>query len=557
MRLSTLRWKKAILLSVIIGILIISGLGTFAALRMAQGTFRNTLTHELKAKTKLHELRVEMIKMNRNELDYIQTGDDSFIELHEENLLKIKEHFQILQKHPINQRFLEKLKDFESSLDKYQDSFDALSSFVAEEREPRRGLRAQFHRHHGRLDRLRDGLKGPSYAYTENIERIRQQGLAYVNGNRQKDFERLQSLHEQGLAMLPDVPLPLRSDLQFWLDAYEQMFTRLHEIREESAILRDELDQDFSSAEESIFQCSTLIDKSILQRERYVAQIINWMSGGVILLMLGAGLLIRYLSRMISAMITQIRHLQDEDAERQTKLNMLKLESIHDEDLPADVQNIFKVVRQLIHHDGETAQSLFQDLFQQVKPFAKELGKETPNLEMNLPDVLFHSEAIAAIRQSWVHLFRNTLDHGFESVMERKTLNKPPRGTISIAGRIQNEILEITMEDDGRGLALDRIREQGLRLGLIKVDEVLTDDIISELIFTSGFSTRENCDHLSGRGIGMDAIKHILEGAGARVQLQLLPKQDKTPQYAAFRLVVSFPISCWSAHADLGLLKSA
>ena len=117
------------------------------------------------------------------------------------------------------------------------------------------------------------------------------------------------------------------------------------------------------------------------------------------------------------------------------------------------------------------------------------------------------------------HLFRNALDHGIESEMERIRLNKDPVGTINVEWRLGQK-LELLLSDDGRGLNLGKIQQRALAKGLTKEgDEHVSDDQVAELIFEQGFSTKDDISAISGRGVGMDAVRTTIHELGGQISI--------------------------------------
>ncbi|MEO0647881.1 MAG: response regulator, partial [Cyanobacteria bacterium J06650_10] len=108
-----------------------------------------------------------------------------------------------------------------------------------------------------------------------------------------------------------------------------------------------------------------------------------------------------------------------------------------------------------------------------------------------------------------LHLVRNAFDHGIESPAERQKHNKSAVGNIIIEARQQGRHLVIDVKDDGQGLNLEKIRQKAIDTQLIEVSEAaaLTSDQTIDLLFEAGFSTADEIDDLSGRGVGLDAVQ--------------------------------------------------
>ncbi len=153
---------------------------------------------------------------------------------------------------------------------------------------------------------------------------------------------------------------------------------------------------------------------------------------------------------------------------------------------------------------------------------ARDLGKEAPEvvLQSGVP-VAVKPQAADALRNAFMHLLRNALDHGIEPAAERTARGKPAAGRIRIGAALDEEELEIRLADDGRGLDLDRIQARARAQGLIAEDAAPAPGDVAHLIFAPGFSTADEVTAVSGRGVGMDAVKAFVESLGGRIQLVL------------------------------------
>jgi signal transduction histidine kinase len=149
---------------------------------------------------------------------------------------------------------------------------------------------------------------------------------------------------------------------------------------------------------------------------------------------------------------------------------------------------------------------------------AASLQKPYPQVVWKLPHVLLGESGKLLLERCLVHLLRNALDHGIESVEERKKVHKSPDGVLQILAEVQEEHLLLVVEDDGRGLPLDILRQRCLEKGLSP--ETIDFQGAAESIFASRFSTRERVSEISGRGIGLDAVRAELAAAGGKIQLE-------------------------------------
>jgi len=141
-----------------------------------------------------------------------------------------------------------------------------------------------------------------------------------------------------------------------------------------------------------------------------------------------------------------------------------------------------------------------------VRDLAKARGKEI-KLEIAGAETDLDKTIVDEVGEPLMHLVRNCIDHGIESSDARELRGKPRAGTIKLNAFHEGNQVIIEVTDDGAGIDLVRVRERGIKQGLISESDKLTDREIIELIFTAGFSTAEAITDVSGRGVGMDVVK--------------------------------------------------
>jgi len=143
-----------------------------------------------------------------------------------------------------------------------------------------------------------------------------------------------------------------------------------------------------------------------------------------------------------------------------------------------------------------------------VRDLSKELGREV-QLEIIGEETELDKTLIEEINDPLVHLVRNSMDHGIEPPEERKKIGKPEQGTITLSAEHEGNNIIISIEDDGKGIDTEAIKEKAISKGIIsqeKANELSKQDIFN-LIFAPGFSTAKKVTNVSGRGVGMDVVK--------------------------------------------------
>ncbi|MBJ6762406.1 response regulator [Myxococcaceae bacterium JPH2] len=153
-----------------------------------------------------------------------------------------------------------------------------------------------------------------------------------------------------------------------------------------------------------------------------------------------------------------------------------------------------------------------------VRDIAKTQNKEV-DLVIENADIGVDRSMLADVRDALVHLLRNAVDHGLESPDFRQQLGKPATGRVRIRVRVDGDMLHIEVEDDGRGIDPERLKQVAVGKKLISAVQAaaMSEREAVELIFRPGFSTREQVSELSGRGVGMDVVKRKVETLGGSV----------------------------------------
>ena len=175
-----------------------------------------------------------------------------------------------------------------------------------------------------------------------------------------------------------------------------------------------------------------------------------------------------------------------------------------------------------------------------LSSLAHELKKPTPTVDISNGDFSFNSQFAEALKSSFMHILRNSLDHGIESPEERKLAHKPIQGKMQFACTREGDHVQLRVSDDGRGLALHKLYEKGLAAGLFKPGEPASREAIAEVIFLSGLSTSERVTQVSGRGVGMEAVRTFLKEQGASIRIAL-GDTGKELGFAPFQFVIDIP----------------
>jgi two-component system, chemotaxis family, sensor kinase CheA len=206
----------------------------------------------------------------------------------------------------------------------------------------------------------------------------------------------------------------------------------------------------------------------------------------------------------------------------------------------SDLQEATSTISSLVEEVRDTALQLrmvkigatFNRFQRVVHDVSREIGKDI-ELAVSGEDTELDKTVVEKIADPLMHMVRNAIDHGIESVEERAARGKPATGTVRLNAYHDSGSIVIEVGDDGGGLKRDRILAKAVERGLVEAGRSLSDNDIYGLIFEPGFSTAEAITNLSGRGVGMDVVKRNItalrgsvgitseEGVGTTVSVRL------------------------------------
>jgi two-component system, chemotaxis family, sensor kinase CheA len=179
-------------------------------------------------------------------------------------------------------------------------------------------------------------------------------------------------------------------------------------------------------------------------------------------------------------------------------------------------------------------EQLFRRFPRVVRDVAKHCGKDVA-LEIAGQNTDLDKSILDALAEPLTHIVRNAVDHGIESSDERIAAGKGARGTIYLNAYHQGTQVVIEVRDDGRGVDLDRIRKQAVQQGLVRAEDAprLPDSELTNMIFEPGFSTASQVTEVSGRGVGMDVVRTVLDRLKGTVHVISNPGKGTTIQLRA------------------------
>jgi HPt (histidine-containing phosphotransfer) domain-containing protein len=203
------------------------------------------------------------------------------------------------------------------------------------------------------------------------------------------------------------------------------------------------------------------------------------------------------------------------------------------------IAGIEKMLRQI---GAERMATLIEPVVESLPSLAKELGKEPPVVQVRDNDLLVKNQIGGLLKNLFTHLLRNAVDHGLETPPARAAAHKPAQGRIELTLAQSDDQFLMVLRDDGQGMALARIRQRAAEHGIATAEALaaMPDDEVAQLVFLPGFSTAERITEVSGRGVGMDAVKGFLENEGGAVEIRFTGALSPDG-FRPFEIVITLP----------------
>ncbi len=196
-------------------------------------------------------------------------------------------------------------------------------------------------------------------------------------------------------------------------------------------------------------------------------------------------------------------------------------------------------------------QEVLADIIESLPSIAVQLEKDAPQVVLDDNYVRIKTSATELITNIFSHILRNAVDHGIERPAQRLHAGKASNGRIEIRALPQSDKLLIHIKDDGQGINIDKLFAVGVQLGRWRTTDKPSYAEVGQLIFASGVTTKDSVTNISGRGVGMDAVKAFLAAQQGDVRLQLLGANATANQVGqgdmvAFELVVELPVGAFT-----------
>lgn len=199
---------------------------------------------------------------------------------------------------------------------------------------------------------------------------------------------------------------------------------------------------------------------------------------------------------------------------------------------------LFRALDDMGQHIREVADAATSIRAQPLKAVFSRFGSLVRDLEkttgkrIRLEIVGDHTEidktVVERLSEPLTHLIRNSIDHGIEGAEGRAAAGKDPVGLLRLSAEQRGAQVVIELADDGKGINRERVLAKAIERDLVSPGAMLSDQEIDELIFLPGFSTAEQVTSVSGRGVGMDAVRQVIEEMGGNVALASRPGEGTT-----------------------------
>ena len=195
------------------------------------------------------------------------------------------------------------------------------------------------------------------------------------------------------------------------------------------------------------------------------------------------------------------------------------------EDLSRTGGHVGQITAQLQEYIMKARMVPLENIFKKFPRMVRDLAQRSQKkieFIVNGEETELDRSVIQEIGDPLIHLLRNAVDHGIESPEERERLGKPPVGTIKLSASHREGRIVIAVEDDGRGIDASKIKQSALTKGIITEDLAahLSENDLINLIFVPGFSTSEEVNEISGRGVGMDVVKRNIEKVSGTIEIE-------------------------------------
>jgi two-component system chemotaxis sensor kinase CheA len=222
----------------------------------------------------------------------------------------------------------------------------------------------------------------------------------------------------------------------------------------------------------------------------------------------------------------------------QAKLNVLTSEHPQP-DLVAAAESLEKISTRIRDNAFSMCmvpvENMVTPFHRMVRDLAAELHKEIDFITEGTETEL-DKNIMEGLQDPLMHLLRNSIDHGIEAPELRQQSGKPRHGRIILKAYCAGAHVYLEIQDDGKGMNLEKIRRTAVKNGLINEDDIISDKELQQLVFVPGFSTADQITETSGRGVGMDVVKRRIADIKGQVSIHSTEHEGTT-------VIIQLPIT--------------
>jgi two-component system chemotaxis sensor kinase CheA len=190
--------------------------------------------------------------------------------------------------------------------------------------------------------------------------------------------------------------------------------------------------------------------------------------------------------------------------------------------LDETIQSLEKKIRHLREGIMRVRMVQINEIFERMRFTVKDVTRSDHkqiHLQLEGKDTEIDKLIVERMMDPIIHMVRNAISHGIESPEQRKKVNKPQEGLICLRALTSGDMVILEIEDDGKGIDLDAIAKKARNKNIIDNQRSVTLDNVLDVLCFPGFSTKEKADHTSGRGVGMDVVKNVVEELGGEISV--------------------------------------
>lgn len=200
------------------------------------------------------------------------------------------------------------------------------------------------------------------------------------------------------------------------------------------------------------------------------------------------------------------------------------IRSLNDHNINQSLNMLNKITRSIQNQVMNLRMIPIRDSFLKMKRVVRDLSRKTGKevrLELNGEETEIDKTMIDSLSEPLIHLIRNAIDHGLEQdSQERLDNGKPAAGRVDLSAMHKGSSFVIEIKDDGKGIDTDKIRQRAIEKGLADEHTEYTRDQILHFLLLPGFSTAETITDISGRGVGLDAVKKSIDALKGKIQIE-------------------------------------